>query len=335
MLNHLNLPPLTDRETMLELLQREEYGYLPPKPDALRWEREVLRKNYCAGKAVQYEVILTATIGEKEFSFPMEAVLPTAEGKHPFFVHIGFSPLLFASYQPTEELVDRGYAVLSFRYIDVTSDDGDFTNGLAGIFYPDGKRGPTDAGKIALWAWAAQRVMDYAETLGEVLDLSRATVCGHSRLGKTALFTAATDERFTCGYSNDSGCSGAAISRCKEGETIQKIYDKFPFWFCENYARYKDKEEAQPFDQHYLIASIAPRRALVGSAEEDAWADPKNEFLSCVAAAPAFPGEFPHAGRIPRSGETVFGSHLGYQLRAGTHYFSRHDWNRLIEFLEK
>ena len=335
MLTHLNLPPLTDRATMLELLQREEYGYLPPKPQALRWETEVLRKNYCAGKAVQYKVTLTATVGEKEFSFPVEAVLPVKEGKYPFFVHIGFSDKLFASYQPTEELVNQGYAVLSFHYNDVTSDDGDFTNGLAGVLYPDGKRQPTDAGKIALWAWAAQRVMDYAESRTDVLDLSRATVCGHSRLGKTALFAAATDPRFACGYSNDSGCSGAAVSRCKEGETIQKICDKFPFWFCENYKKYADREEEQPFDQHFLIASIAPRRALVGSAEEDAWADPKNEFLSCVAAAPAFPGEFPHQHRQPAVGERVFGSHLGYHLRAGTHYFSRHDWHRLMDFLEE
>ena len=87
------------------------------------------------------------------------------------------------------------------------------------ILYKDGKRKPNDAGKIAMWAWAAQRVMDYAQTLVDVLDLKNGVVCGHSRLGKTALLAAATDERFAFVYSNNSGCSGAAVTRKKQGET--------------------------------------------------------------------------------------------------------------------
>ena len=85
-----------------------------------------------------------------------------------------------------------------------------------------------------MWAWAAQRVMDYAITL-DCLNKNRGTVCGHSRLGKTALLAAATDERFFCAYSNDSGCGGAAISRKKDGEKINDICKAFPYWFCDNY----------------------------------------------------------------------------------------------------
>ena len=36
-----NLPELKSRAEMLEILQREEYGYLPPKPDAITWEEKV------------------------------------------------------------------------------------------------------------------------------------------------------------------------------------------------------------------------------------------------------------------------------------------------------
>ena len=135
---------------------------------------------------------------------------------------------------PTEELVDNGFAVLSFCYKDVTSDDGDITDGLAGVLYEDGKRGPTDAGKIAMWAWAAHRVLDLAENF-EALDMTRAIVCGHSRLGKTALLAGATDERVFVAHSNDSGCSGAAITRDKDGEKVSDITTRFPYWFCENY----------------------------------------------------------------------------------------------------
>lgn len=330
-----NLPPLCSREEMLSVLQEQEYGFLPPPPTTLSFQvQENIIPNFCAGNADCHRVTAVCGIGDKEFSFPFYAVLPTDGQKHPFFIHINFRDAVPDRYMPTEELVDNGFAVLSFCYQDVTADNRDLTDGLAGVLYPGGKRGPSDPGKLAMWAWAAQRVMDYAQTRGDVLDLDRATVCGHSRLGKTALLTAATDTRFALAYSNDSGCSGAAITREKQGETVRAILDVFPYWFCENYKAYADREQEMPFDQHYLLASIAPRRAMVGSATEDLWADPASEFLCCVAAGDAF-GGFPHGDRLPETGEAVFGEKLGYHLRKGKHYFSRADWLRLMEFAQK
>ena len=332
------LPSLKSRAEMLEILQREEYGYLPKKPEQIRFEEtENYILNFCAGKANASKIVATCVLGGKEFSFPFYSVIPTKPGKYPFFIHINFRDDVPDRYMPSEELVDNGFAVLSFCYKDVTSDDGDFTDGLAGVLFPNGERTGSDVGKIGMWAWAAQRVMDYAETRGDVLDLSRATVCGHSRLGKTALLTAATDDRFAFAYSNDSGCSGAAVTRGKRGEDVRKIYTKFPFWFCPNYGAYMDKEDEMPFDQHWLIASIAPRCVCVGSASEDLWADPEAEMLACVAASPAFEAcgqrGFVCGDRYAAVGEAYFEGSIGYHLREGLHYFSRADWHRLIEFV--
>ena len=74
--------------------------------------------------------------------------------------------------------------------------------------------------KISLWTWAAMRVMDYVQTLGDVIDLDNVAIIGHSRLGKTALVTGGYDTRFKYVISNDSGCSGAALSRGKVGEDV-------------------------------------------------------------------------------------------------------------------
>lgn len=338
-LDELSLPKLLNKEEMLDILLREEYGYLPPKPDSVSFEvTEKYIRNFCAGKANACKVVARCTLGDKEFSFPFYTVIPTKEGKYPFFVLVNFRDNIPDQFMPTEELVDNGFAVLSFCYKDVTSDDNDFTNGLAGVLYPDGKREPTDSGKIAMWAWAMHRVMDYASTL-ESLDLTRAIACGHSRLGKTALLTAATDERFNFVYSNDSGCSGAAITRGKKGETVKDICTRFPFWFCENYKKYIDKEDEMPFDQHYLIASIAPRYVCVGSASEDIWADPEAEMLACVAASEAFEmaGKkgFISPDRFAGIDECFFEGDIGYHLREGLHYLGREDWNRLIRFIRK
>ena len=338
-LTERGVPALRTREEMLEIMQREVYGYIPPKPDRLEW---TVKNNYigafCAGKATAQYVELTAYWGEKSFKFPFIATIPTAPGPHPFFIHINFRPNVPDRYMHSEEIVDNGFACLSFCYEDVTKDNADFTSGLAGVLYENGERGTHDAGKIAMWAWAAQRVMDYAEK-EDRLDKSCAIVCGHSRLGKTALLCGATDERFKFVHSNNSGCSGAAITRDKEGETVEVITRVFPFWFCENYKQYANRESDMPFDQHYLIASVAPRYAYVASAWEDKWADPASEMLSCVAATPAYE-KFGLNGlvsedRLPQIGDLWHDGNVGYHLRSGLHYFSREDWNKLIAFINQ
>jgi len=339
LLKEKNLPPFLSREEMLEILQREEYGYLPPKPERISWtETEQFIPNFCAGRAISKKVEITSCINGKTFAFPAYVTIPKKEGKHPFFICINFRDNVPDRCLPSEELNDYGFALLSFCYQDVTTDNGDFTNGLAGVLYENGKREETSAGKIAMWAWAAQRVMDYAQSLDN-LDQSRAFVCGHSRLGKTALLTAATDERFTLGFSNDSGCSGAAISRGKVGESIDFICEKFPFWFCENYQQYRKRETDMPFDQHYLAASIAPRAVYIASAEEDTWADPNHEMLTCVAISEVYEAMGKKGliceDRLPKAGDEFHEGCVGYHLRSGCHYFSREDWLKVIKFIHK
>lgn len=256
----------------------------------------------------------------------------------PSFIHVNFRDLIPDEYQPTEELVDAGYATLTYCYKDVSSDDGDFTNGLAGVVYKDGKRGTRDCGKIGLWVWAAIAVLDYAKTLKE-LDGERISIVGHSRLGKTALLAGALDPSFFCAFSCDSGCSGAAISRENTGETIKNITNTFPFWFCEEYKKYADNETSLPFDQHFLLAANAPHRVYVASAEEDWWACPENEFLSCVEADGYYKAAgcagFVHSGETPKVGCPLHGGDIGYHIRSGRHYLSREDWGLFIKFLEK
>lgn len=334
LLSEREIPKLKSREEMLQIMQEEVYGYLPAKPNKVSFVvTENTVNNFCAGKAVLNKVIAECKIGSKVFSFPFYATLPTDGKKHPFFIHINFRECVPDRYMPTEELIDNGFAVLSFCYQDVTNDKDDFTDGLAGILFEKGVRQRNSAGKIAMWAWAAQRVMDYAETLDNILDMDYSIVCGHSRLGKTALLAAATDDRFKFAYSNDSGCSGAAITRQKQGERVKDICKKFPYWFCEKYKDYIGNEHKMPFDQHYLVASIAPRKVLIGSASEDIWADPISEQLCCLAASPAFVKGFISNGKIAEIGEEFFEGDIGYHLRKGLHYFSREDYNKLIKFI--
>ena len=137
---------------------------------------------------------------------------------------------------------------------------------------------------------------------------------------------------------NDSGCSGDAITRNKKGEHIADITRNFPFWFCDNYKKYVNKEDELPFDQHFLVGAIAPRRVSLGAAVDDEWADPDSQYLSACAASKAWEmlGEtgLEHPDRLPRPEEYFEGGKLCYHLRNGAHFYSRTDWLVYIDAIK-
>lgn len=326
------------REEIKALLQEHEYGYIPEKPEHLRVEVISTDNVFCAGKAPLSTLKFTVTIGEKEFSFPVYAVIPKKPGKHPAFVHINFRPNVPDKYMPSEEIVDRGFATFSFCYNDVTNDDDNFSDGIAKLLSPK-RRKLTSPGKIAMWAWAAMRVMDYVETLDNI-DLDNVAVIGHSRLGKTALLTGAFDDRFKYVISNCSGCSGAAVLRGKTGENLAVLANVRHYWFCPKYQNYIVHEEALPLDQHFLLAASAPRHLLVGSAKEDTWADPESEFISAYLASEVYEKIYGltglvHNGIIPDATTVFDGGSIHYHIREGLHYFSREDWLAYMNYIDK
>ena len=165
-------------------------------------------------------------------------------------------------------------------------------------------------------------------------------VIGHSRGGKTALWAGAEDERFAMAVSNDSGCGGASISRRRfEGrEQVARIVKAFPHWFCTNFSKYADNEDALPIDQHELIALIALRAVAVGSASEDRWADPRGEFLSVVNAAPVY-ALLGHKAlgteQLPTIGNAIHGDHAHYHLRPGKHNLTLVDWQHYWDYADR
>lgn len=325
------------RKEILDILQKHAYGYMPPAPDYVKGEVTYFNdKSAAAGFGIWKTIKLTFAIKDKSFTFPTDIIFPKGVEKPPLVVLSYFGSGPFREFIPVEFLISKGVALAAVCYNDVTSDNADFSDGMAALFGE--RKGDADIGKIAMWAYAESRILDYVLAT-ENVDTEKIAVAGHSRLGKTALVAGAFDERFKYVFSNSSGCAGAAIARSNTGERPHYITAHSDQWFCKKYATYSEKEEEMPFDQHFLLAAIAPRKVYVASSQDDAWADPKSEHLCCCAASEMYgvydiPG-FICEDRAPQPGDKFHEGNIAYHMRPGFHFFSMKDWDMFIEYLLK
>lgn len=357
------------RPELLGLFKEHVYGAMPPAMEIAKVDKQGLDENAIGGMGIRKEVALSF---RQEGSGPKINVLmllpKNAQGPVPVFMGYNFNgnhtvhsdPGIrlshvwdrrpgsqskqaeestrgkSASRWQVEKILSRGYGLVTVYYGDVDPDfyDG-FKNGVH-VLYPEYQDREDNWTAIGGWAWGLHRVLDYLETENRI-DAKRVAVIGHSRLGKTSLWTGATDPRFALVISNDSGCGGAALARRRFGETVARINTSFPHWFCKTHKKYNDNEAKLPVDQHELIALMAPRPVYVASAQDDKWADPKGEFLSCVGADPVyklFGLEGLPTDSWPKVDHPVSGT-VGYHVRTGKHDVTAFDWEQYLGFADK
>ena len=334
--------PEQNRKKIVDILSENIYGRTPDFKSNVSGKCTYKHEKCFAGFGKHYHYEITATTPGGDFRFPLFLSVPKTEKKVPLIIYISFEFDTPSGMIPEEEIVvENGVAVARFCYTDVAADnknDG-FKSGVAPLF-PRDENASDNWGALGMWAWAASRSLDFLLTLG-LFDETKIAVLGHSRLGKTALWCGAQDTRFTHVFSNNAGCSGDAITRGKAGETIGRIYDVFPYWFCKKYNDYRDDGiENMPFDQHFLVGAIAPRKVAIGASSLDIWADPESEFLCCKAASSAYEklglvGFVAPDDRFPEVGENFDEGSIAFHNREGEHSPCRADWKAYIKFIKK
>lgn len=235
---------------------------------------------------------------------------------------------------PVDTILDRGWGLLLSCYGSWVPDDDTAWRevGVAPLLdLPDDPSGPR---VISLWAWAISRLIDAALQLPET-DAGHIATIGFSRLGKAAAWAAANDERIAYALVHQSGAAGASLSARNFGETLEVLRGLFPHWVVPEELRPDDADQT---DQHHLLASIWPRHLFVASAEGDAWADPRGEYLAFKLASSFWVGEvgthLPEPAEAVQAPSVVTAGAAEYQCRIGGHELSTYDWWRYMDFLE-
>ena len=240
---------------------------------------------------------------------------------------------------PVEQFLAAGIGVATFNKDDLAPDfTGTEGMGVKELYLKSGQTRPAEDewGAIAAWAWGASRALDYLETVHGV-DAKRVAIHGVSRLGKTALWAGASDERFGMVIASCSGEGGAAIARRNYGETLAHMAapTRFPYQFAGNYAKYATRVNEWPVDANMLISLIAPRPLLLQTGNTDKWSDPYGEFLAAVAAGPVYRllgKQGLETTRFPAPGEPILHD-LAYYMHDGGHGTVPSDFDVYIRFM--
>lgn len=353
------------RPEILRMLSTEVYGVAPDTRAEARYET-IEEGIALGGTATRRQVRITLRAAGMERSADMLLYIPVgAEEPVPVIFGLNFNgnhattsdPAVIVAGKsgspertprggnarrwPYAEAVARGYAVATICKDDFYPDrrDGYEQSVLPMLYAGSGIPDSVRMKAVGAWSWGISRAIDCLETMPEI-DTRRIMVIGHSRLGKTSLWAAATDRRIAVAVSNDSGSTGAALARGKQGETVEKINASFPYWFTDNYKRYNGREEQMPFDQHMLLALVAPRPLYVASASRDDWADPRNEMRAAQMCGAVYslyglrPLTWQEDG-LPAVNTPFIGGDVAYHLREGGHDIVLYDWERFMDFADK
>ena len=307
-------------QAWLDLIINDEYGGMPPQPSKVQFELQsthVRRAWPGQPRYWSYKVICHG--GEQSISFLVKVLYPQSDKPVP--VIINGDACWWRSEEIAKMVVAEGFGLLLFDRTELAQDveeDRKIPEQCVGGLY-DVYPGQS-FGALSAWAWAYQRCVDLVYEL-PFLDEQSITVSGHSRGGKTCLIAAATDERITLINDNASCAAGGAVFRyvgdC--GEKLSNIV-RFTDWFPPSLSEFKDREEDLLYDQHCLLAALAPRPLLLTYGIDDRWSNPEG-MVQCVWAAK-------EAYRLLGMGDKI-----AFHLRPGTHAHNMQDWSVLIDFI--
>ena len=332
------------REALIAILQHYAVGHAPPPPGNVTGE--VRQSQPVLDGTSDYKLIHLAFGPAHTLGFDVALFTPvesaSVKGPFPVIVNPSFDFTPGLGHPPSSNTgggvpgngqtagaaatnfapaLARGYAVLTFHYQECGADNTNFAQSGFFAAYPD-----YDWRDLAAWAWGMSRCVDYLAQQPWV-DQGKIIALGHSRLGKATLIAGAFDERFALVAPAGSGCGGIGAYRFngqarggKEG--LEDVVRRFPQWLIPRLGEFSGQVEKLPFDQHWLIALVAPRCFIAPDALDDAAANENAAARAWLAAQPVY-----DLLGVP--------DHLGIHYRPGHHALAPADWQAVLDFADQ
>lgn len=339
------------RAEIKDILEHYSIGTLPPPPGNVTGHD--LKSQIVADGKVNFRLVHLAFGPDEKLGFDVAVFTPAgSNGPFPTFVYIGFdltpgivvieptnNPVASTNGPPARRRapgvgsdpdaaarrfapeLDRGYAIVTYNYQETGDDNrGGLTNKLIAA-YP-----AYDWHLEGAWAWGMSRVVDYLQTQ-PFADQSKLIAIGHSRLGKATLIAGAFDDRFAMVAPAGSGAFGTGAFRFngmtnggKEG--LDEIIQHFPYWVGPGLPQFLGQVNKLPFDQHWLIALVAPRPFISLEGIDDQFCNGNAFKESYLAAKPVY-----ELLGVP--------DRLGFNFRPGTHSLAPLDWQAALDFADQ
>jgi hypothetical protein len=338
----------TRRVEIKSVLEYYSTGTMPPPPGNVMGHD--LKSQLVADGKVNFRLVHLTFGPDEKLGFDVAIFIPAgSDGPFPTFVYIAFDPTPGTAVIPPTNSpatstngtsarrrgsgsspdpdaaarrfapeLDRGYAVVTYNYRE-TGDDNQA--GLTNKFIAAYTN--YDWHLEAAWAWSMSRVVDYLQTQ-PFADKSKLIAIGHSRLGKATLIAGAFDDRFAMVAPAGSGAFGTGAFRFngatnggKEG--LDEIIKHFPYWVGPRLPEFSGQVYKLPFDQHWLIALVAPRPLISLEGIDDQYCNGNAFKESYMAARPVY---------------ELLGApnRLGFNFRPGTHMLAPLDWQAAMDF---
>lgn len=339
------------RPEILSFFENNVFGHLPEEEiyvNIQSFDNPDSRNHVYPSKTIEFDCVREG----RNFQFSMLMFYPpesSAENPVPVILTLCNGGLadadparsMLSSFWPAEQIVAAGFAAAVILTQDVAPDYMEGYRLKIHRLFPDylENRPPNAFGAIAAWSWACSRAMDYF-VKEPLIDHEFCAINGHSRGGKTALWTMARDERYALCISSNAGNSGDSLARGSTGEVISDIVRSFPFWFAKNYQAYANNEDNYPVDQHMLLALTAPRFLYTSMKSRDAWADPDNQYYALQLASPIWDlfGKSGIQDDIPEEQalyRPLLDGHVGCHRQVGEHGMDAWDWTAYLTFAKR
>ncbi|HEX4348808.1 MAG TPA: hypothetical protein VH251_00400 [Verrucomicrobiae bacterium] len=343
------------REEMKGILEHYELGHAPPPPGNVSGQD--VQSHPVLGGAANFRLVHLKFGPEEKLGFDIAIFTPAVEGPFPTIINPSFfmtpgvnftNNSVMVVKTPTNNMatngrprfnfsapvdperaargftnqLNRGYAVVTYRYTQCGEDNPNFRTNSFYPAYPG-----YDWGVLLGWAWGLSRVMDYLETQ-PFADKSKLIALGHSRLGKLTMVASAFDERISLGApAGSSGAGTGAYRFCGPGrggkEGIEDMTRKFGYYFVPRLAEFTGQMQKLPFDAHWFIALTAPRSWISIEGTDDQNCVPNAVKQSVLAAQPVYQFLGVSTNRV------------GVNYEPHRHALTADDWTAALDFADQ